>query len=625
MKLLLKVFLFFAAVFTCSTSYAQIYSNSFDAVPPGYKGPIFQLSREYPVSLPTEQDFPWLQFDFKSQALEYIQSLLKYILEGNIDVDWILQDNPKRTWYHAPSMVWGSGGREFTHGLTGERHSRAFELHPLQTKPALNWAVGFYNPLGGYIVGRVWADTLNPKLSEAVFPEGTVGAKLLFTDAELSQVPYLKNSYEIKAFVPISINDNKKTLKTMRLLQMDVAVKDSRSTSTGWVFGTFVYNAKKQGKTKWDKLVPVGLSWGNDPQAIVDGSKLQETWINQEFINLFTFDTDKTLHLGYKDRLNGPVDNPLSSCISCHSQAQIPVVVPVTPKFNDIESVKKYFRNIKSGELFQGEAGSSFPLDYSLQLSRGIDLMQRNRQNDSGKNKITKDTLLSLTTADDEKITQKIDSIEGKRRSDSIATTCMVNTKCNVGFSLKDYLEVIGTILTLLTIGFGILQYKKAQKWKRLEFVSNEIDQFESDKDIINARFMLDWDERYIELYYDDKQLNSENRFVLVNDAMIKKALLSESSNPDWDKNFTSNEIRIRDTFDVLFGYFAGFYANIRTGLVSFDEYYPHIKYWLDILSNPENDSKDEEFKKIVRKFLTSYQYKGVLWLFESHLKMIKK
>ncbi len=57
------------------------------------------------------------------------------------------------------------------------------------------------------------------------------------------------------------------TLLSYRLvLQIDVAVKDSRASgTTGWVFGTFNYNSAASGARPWDKMVPVGLMWGNDP------------------------------------------------------------------------------------------------------------------------------------------------------------------------------------------------------------------------------------------------------------------------------------------------------------------------------------------------------------------------
>jgi hypothetical protein len=52
----------------------------------------------------------------------------------------------------------------------------------------------------------------------------------------------------------------------VRLLQIDVAVKDNRAAgTTGWVFGTFNYNSAAPGSTAWQRMIPIGLMWGNDP------------------------------------------------------------------------------------------------------------------------------------------------------------------------------------------------------------------------------------------------------------------------------------------------------------------------------------------------------------------------
>ena len=72
--------------------------------------------------------------------------------------------------------------------------------------------------------------------------------------------------------------------------------------------------------------------------------------------------------LGLYGRMNGPVDNPISSCLSCHSTAQDPLSsAPMFPP--DGEPVARWFRNIPSGQPFSAPAN---PLDYSLQVAYGI-------------------------------------------------------------------------------------------------------------------------------------------------------------------------------------------------------------------------------------------------------------
>jgi len=158
----------------------------------------------------------------------------------------------------------------------------------------------------------------------------------------------------------------------VRLLQIDIAVKDRRSP-TGWVFGTFVYGGGPAPGTTpgagWTNVSPVGLMWGNDPGYSGTGP-LKESWINPAV---------KMPHLGYQGRLNGPVDNPISSCLSCHSTAQDPLsTAPMFPQKG--KPVSFWFRNIPSGTPFQAPAKA---LDYSLQVAFGIKNFQDQKATDA--------------------------------------------------------------------------------------------------------------------------------------------------------------------------------------------------------------------------------------------------
>ena len=84
--------------------------------PLGWTGPVFQLRKDYPTTLPIDPK-PWKAFDFKTQPNEYLQALLSYAREGNEAVDWQVQNNTIRKWFHAPGLLDPVQGREFIHGL----------------------------------------------------------------------------------------------------------------------------------------------------------------------------------------------------------------------------------------------------------------------------------------------------------------------------------------------------------------------------------------------------------------------------------------------------------------------------------------------------------------------------
>lgn len=339
----------------------------------------FRVQLAFPRNIATS-DFPWKAIDPTQDPVRYLDALLQYGRKDNEIADWRIEENTRSNWCHAP---WFQDARERLRGMTLERGSRPFELHARQDRFAANWAVGFYNDVACRDIGRMWADPAFPKTKDFTFAEGSYAIKLLFTSAEPDQVPYLNGSKEWEA----AINEDGGIVR-MRLLQVDVAVKDVRpNLSAGWVFGTFIYDAYAPGTNPFDRLVPVGLIWGNDPDLTAfqyeqRGKTAREGWVNPEVASKF-FHLPRH-NLGLFGRLDGPVDNPKASCLACHGQAldwgrglirgskeeklalKLLPLPPLDPY--DDKAVMHYFRNLGSAPAVEGTQA----LDYSLQLSKGL-------------------------------------------------------------------------------------------------------------------------------------------------------------------------------------------------------------------------------------------------------------
>jgi hypothetical protein len=351
---------------------AANFPSSSVPLPPTWPGPVFALSQDYPTQAPNDSA-PWMEVDPRTNPNGYMKAVLKYCLEGNVEVDWRVQDNPVRRWYHAPWLYWGDHGREPIHGLTMERVSVAGELAPNQPAGIQNWAVGMYNSRAGAVIGAVWRNPVFPNKAAAHFPPGSVAVKLLFTEATPEQVPFLTGSKVWPAYIYRDVNNAKlgapRLVKPLRLLQVDIAVRDPRvDSTTGWIFGTFIYDGRRPANSPYGNLRPVGLMWGNDPgvgpNELQHGGKIQQTRLNAAERPIMR-------HYGWLNRLNGPVDNPKSSCLSCHSIAQWPVSADMTPtKFPEGSTEwMSWFRNIPAGQPFT--AGNA-ALDYSLQITFGL-------------------------------------------------------------------------------------------------------------------------------------------------------------------------------------------------------------------------------------------------------------
>jgi hypothetical protein len=326
--------------------------------------PVFRLKSDFPHELPTHVPEFLEKIDFKANPLAYIEAVRDYAFEGNLP-DWDPFQNHVREWYHipwlhptttGPDAYPPNGGTEGFHGLIKEAPLSPLQLGPGQKGKDGNYsvyAVTLVNDFAGYTMGKMWRnpDNPDPGATDARygggFPVGTVFAKLLFTDAPqgTDHLPFLENplqwtAYITPTFFPAGTGPVTRVVGKVNLLQMDIAVRDSRADSpglTGWVFGTFVYNGQLKKANKFMNLVPAGLMWGNDPENRInktDPFPPVKTHVNKDLKESVIFDT-KDLppqHLGWNGRLNGPADLNTTSCMSCHIAAQYPAVTSLVPK-----------------------------------------------------------------------------------------------------------------------------------------------------------------------------------------------------------------------------------------------------------------------------------------------------
>ncbi len=197
----------------------------------------------------------------------------------------------------------------------------------------------YYDERAAYTLYKVWrASAMNPNVTTAnfQFDEGSVVVKAALFCSDNPKVqsgwwPATNGAamWPLYVAIPEKIPPPPPSIANGYLMQFDIIVKDTVSSpKTGWVFTTLVYDTSASGDA-WDKMVPLGVMWGNDPG--VTSNALQETWINP---NAPKYSTQT---LGWGGRLSGPNDGarndiqvgkkvmlnePDSSCMSCHGPAE---------------------------------------------------------------------------------------------------------------------------------------------------------------------------------------------------------------------------------------------------------------------------------------------------------------
>ncbi|MEM1000915.1 MAG: hypothetical protein AAGN35_27925 [Bacteroidota bacterium] len=337
---------------------------------------IFELSQSYPAEVP-EEKYPWDGVDFRRKPEQFMSKVLDYCWEGMNDANFVAQSNAVRIWYHAPWLDYGFTGREYLRGLRMDRTSAPDDLSPSQNTDIRNYSISYYNGAAAYTLGQVWCDPKNPEAAKANFPLGSVIFKMIFTLADTGDVAWLDGALEWDAYAQeaTSVPLDEKEIRKVRLIEVDYMVKsDASDAVNGWIFGSHVYDGRADGGTVKDKLVPVGLQWGNDPgitpAEVRDGEQaLEQTWLNTKAWVQDDLANSAVQKTGYGYRLQGVVGNHSTSLMAEAATASWPPMPPFPPSGITGDSIMHWHRNLPSGTPFDTTRTS---LDYSLELRDGL-------------------------------------------------------------------------------------------------------------------------------------------------------------------------------------------------------------------------------------------------------------
>lgn len=398
-------------------------------LPQGFKG--FRVSNyRYPYKEP-QIARPWDQrINGKlttTNAPAYVNAVKSYLKDKHIDklINEPLKWTPGGAgWYDMP---WGGQGSLLPNGEVDPNSGREAligsytgqvllpKMYPSQPPssqgPFQNHSTTYYNDVAAHQLGKIWKDPFRPDTSEIAFPEGSVVVKVEGVTLKEEEWPAVKGSPVSYVYrPPVGQQSLSPVVTPLRFLQLAVRVKDQKaSPETGWVFIAFAYNADQAGEDAWEKTIPVGAMWGNDPQLVKSpdfgSGQLKETWVNDYWQKKnrgknFVMDS-----LGWGGRLAAPLDLALrnrvifvdggretpttvkaSSCISCHSTGQYPFTANLYPSPNMYFPPEKgkfllyrpgskdwnlWFRNLDGKTAFSsiGHRSGILSTDYDMMLT----------------------------------------------------------------------------------------------------------------------------------------------------------------------------------------------------------------------------------------------------------------
>lgn len=339
------------------------FANNNGQIPRNHPAPRFELSHDYPPKpAPAPAVPPWRRAIGGAEitvanAGAYVTALKDYV---GRDMRLMLADarswDPKKLgWYNEP---WIGYLREATHGAYLGSSPFAPELFKGSglTKPFSTYVLTFYDKIAANTIFNVWGVTAEkPKIEidTTQFAESAIVVKAAFSTANGDVWPVMQGAHQWMLYITTNATKDRSSndppqLDPTSFFQFDIIVKDTQSApQTGWVFSTLVYDKDAPGTDFWDKMVPLGAMWGNDPQATSPEQPLTQNWINP------AAPAYSKMTLGWGGRLSGPNDGavndavldlpspkfapdlPSSSCMSCHSVAEWPMKSFLLPTSSD--------------------------------------------------------------------------------------------------------------------------------------------------------------------------------------------------------------------------------------------------------------------------------------------------
>jgi hypothetical protein len=168
----------------------------------------------------------------------------------------------------------------------------------------------------------------------------------------------------------------------------------------------------------------------------------------------------------------------------------------------------------------------------------------------------------------------------------------------------RDVIALFGVCAGLLAFFSGLVQYRKGQQWKRLEFVANELKASFANDDVQRALLFLDWNLNSYDLSGGESEAGL--REVWISDDDLERAMVPH---PDRRGGFTQVEIRIRASFDAFFETLRRFEHFVEVGLVHENDFRPYLRYWLDRLCKPARHAKSVQVLQSIWRYIDFYDY----------------
>jgi len=166
----------------------------------------------------------------------------------------------------------------------------------------------------------------------------------------------------------------------------------------------------------------------------------------------------------------------------------------------------------------------------------------------------------------------------------------------------------IGVFLTIAGVVFAVIQFRSAQKWKRLEYAAQQMNRLFSDPKLEACCVFLDWKTRTFNVPPQYKASVNEDHFIhswsALGSAMVRWEENSieqpEILGSKTKAGYNWQEVMYRDYFDYFFEFLGSMRSSVGSGLLTPKDILP-LKYWVILIK--------ETHGQLFENFVKDYRY----------------
>jgi hypothetical protein len=173
--------------------------------------------------------------------------------------------------------------------------------------------------------------------------------------------------------------------------------------------------------------------------------------------------------------------------------------------------------------------------------------------------------------------------------------------------SLSNWLDILKILGAAAAFWIGLNQYRKAEAWKRLEFVAAEMKAFYDDDAVKLAMGMLDWRRKKVALF----KHRGENDFAR---AVVDYAIVASALGIDPELKYDKVQSAVREIFERFLEFLARFEGFLAAEVVQKTDLVPYLDYWIKLISGRDAHSPEvtKEVLPSLWKFIDYYGYRDV-------------